>query len=139
MYLFYFNVRKNIELIVRIYPSINFVKLFYWESRSHWISNDIRKVIVYDIPGYRKKEIPYENVHGKGETRVTAYGFALSYSEGEVRMVWKWWKSFLRHCQSPPPVRITLHSLPVFLFRLAQPYLSSSSPCTDELGGLYPS
>lgn len=56
-------------------------------------------------PGYgEKKKIPYENIsRRRSETRVVAaYGFALGCSEGEVRTVWKWWKSFLRHCQPPP-------------------------------------
>jgi len=38
--------------------------------------------------------------------------------EGEVRTVWKWWKSFLRHCQ-PPPV------LPCFPLTS---HVTSSSP-----------
>lgn len=78
------------------------------------------------------------NAGWKSETRMAAYGFAPACSEGEVRTVWKWWKSFLRHCQ-PPPVRITLPCRP-------PPFLPHnlvfppSSPCTEELGApLYPS
>ena len=65
---------------------------------------------MYDISTWIQKEgDPLRGCRGKSETRVTAYGFALSYSEGEVRMVWKWWKSFLRHCQ-PPPLPSTVSS-----------------------------
>lgn len=102
-----------------------FVKLFSRLVHVGYRANTTRihQTCAYP-PGYgKKKEIPYENIsRRRSETRVVAaYGFALGCSEGEVRTVWKWWKSFLRHCQ-PPPVRITsLSPSPVPQPRLSPP------------------